>query len=98
MYHQHLAEQAFYFYRINVTPRHFIVFSVALLIAGCAAERIAPDQDQLVAHYFVFDFSAATWTKAKAQCQSRGRDIVHAGTVCGFFICTSTFNCLSPKK
>ncbi len=65
---------------------------VVLVLAGCATTR------QLDAHvtaytYSAFDFSGDAYSRARKLCDAKGHKLRHMGTDCGFFSCTSMFDC-----
>jgi hypothetical protein len=65
------------------------------LLAGCASLKDPPNADIFSYSYLSLNFSGKGWDKARSYCASRGKLAHHAGTNCGFFICTTEVSCIT---
>ena len=73
------------------------VWLVAPALAGCLSLRDAPHADRFSYSYFSLNFSGKGWDKARRYCADRGKLTQHAGTTCGFFICTTQVSCITEQ-
>jgi hypothetical protein len=77
--------------------RHLVLLGcgIAFLFAGCTIPRQL--DDHVTAYtYSAFDFSGNAYSRARKACDAKAHKLIHKGTDCGFFLCTSTFDC-SPE-
>ncbi len=66
------------------------LFSV--LACGCASTQVAPDGVASY-RYSSFDFSGKSWASQQRRCDALGMKPRHLGTDCGFWMCTSRYDC-----
>ena len=87
--------------RCQITNRRFIrcqLLACAVLaaaLAGCASLNATPNSDNFSYSYLSLNFSGKGWDKARHYCAERGKLAHHAGTHCGFFICTTEVSCIT---
>lgn len=65
---------------------------MVFVLCGCAIHRQL-DTQRSAYTYSAFDFSGDAYTRARKNCDAKGYKLTHVATDCGFFLCTSTFEC-----
>lgn len=65
---------------------------LSLLACGCASTNVSPDGVASY-RYSTFDFSGKSWGSQQRRCEALGMKPRHLGTDCGFWMCTSRYDC-----
>ncbi len=75
-----------------MSRRASLVFLLGVLACGCASTHTSPEGVTSY-RYSTFDFSGKSWTIQQRRCEAFGMKPRHLGTDCGFWMCTSRYDC-----
>lgn len=66
---------------------------LSLLVLGACASTSTLQDGSTSYRYSTFDFSGDTWAQQKRRCEALSLKPRHLGTDCGFWTCTSRYDC-----